>query len=137
MWFPLPRMPSLSQLINLFSVFLERTLFPMWASTQRSSVKNFHGTRSSPREVPHFFPSLSGVSWDHQDSCALHILLDITHSIWLKNYSNVHLKMPGLSRTFFLIRLIKKKKNKQNLLKIVSFHQQGICVISYVITTDL
>ena len=102
MWSPLPRMPSLPQLMNLFSVLLVRALFPMWASTQRSNV-NFHGTRRSPGEAPHLL---------------LHFLASpettrtggITHSvghriILLKVYSNVQLWMPGPDRTF-LIKLI-------------------------------
>lgn len=82
MWFPLPRMPSsLSQLMNLFSVLLESALFSMWASTQRSSVKNFHGTEVPPVRFLIFsltlWPLLGPPGGHHIFSWISHILFGL------------------------------------------------------------
>lgn len=59
LWLPLPRMPSLFQLMNLFSFLPERALFPTWTSIQRVSI-NFHGTGRSPEKTPQLvLPSLA------------------------------------------------------------------------------
>lgn len=86
-------MPSVFQLMNLFSFLAERALFPTWTSIQRLSV-NFHGAGSSPEKIPQLaLPSLAS-------SGAARIG---GHRIVLLNdSSNAHLWMPGPGRIFFL-----------------------------------